>query len=166
MVEAGLAAEGLELLDGGLYEVSPRGPLHETLAGNIQDRLVAALPPGWYVRKEAAVAGDPFSLPEPDVSLVRGARRDHLRRHPTGGEMALVVEVAVTSVQEDRTKLPIYARAGVPCVWILDVPGRRLEVHEAPEPDGEFRFKRILHEGERVTVPVLEEEWTVEELLG
>ena len=68
--------------------------------------------------------------PEPDVAVVQEARADYRKRHPAGGETELVVEIADTSLASDLSmKRRLYARAGVPEYWVVDLNGRRLVVH-------------------------------------
>lgn len=65
------------------------------------------------------------SEPEPDVAVVSGSIRDHVQRHPQPHEVALVVEVANSSLSLDRAKATIYARANIPAYWIINlVEGR------------------------------------------
>ena len=72
------------------------------------------------------------SEPEPDVSVARGGPDDYEGRHPGPGEVALVVEVSRTTAAKDRKLGPVYAAAGIPAFWILDVKRRRLEVYSGP----------------------------------
>jgi Uma2 family endonuclease len=66
------------------------------------------------------------------VAVVRGSIRDHAKRHPHGNEIALVVEVADASLARDRRKAQIYARAGIPFYWIVNLRDRRLETFSDP----------------------------------
>lgn len=69
--------EPIELLDGELVVREPKGSRHETAVGLVEDALRRAFGPGWLVRVGAPLALDDVSEPEPDVSVVRGARRDY-----------------------------------------------------------------------------------------
>jgi Uma2 family endonuclease len=101
------------------------------------------------VQDHSPIDAGPDSQPEPDVAVVRGDPRDLLDRHPSGADLALVVEISVTSHAEDRAKAAVYARAGVPEYWQLDVPARRVVVRT--EPDGvEYRATRLVADGEEV----------------
>src|SRR5581483_11694181 len=94
--------------------------------------LDRSLPPGWHVAKEdPVVTAD--SEPEPDVAVLRGEIRDYTDRKPGPEDLGLVVEVADSSLRQDRTvKKRIYARAGVPWYWIVNLLDRRLEVYSDP----------------------------------
>jgi Uma2 family endonuclease len=130
MVEQGLFVdERIELLQGALVEMSPQHPPH---AGTIQ-RLTTLLAPALADRAEVriqlplAVSDD--SLPEPDVAVV--APGDYRQAHPTTA--LLVIEVAETSLNKDRLiKAALYAAAGVPEYWIVDLPGSSIDVYVAP----------------------------------
>ena len=76
------------------------------------------------------------SEPQPDVALLR-ARRDFYRRsHPTLPDVLLVVEVAQSSTRYDRQiKLPLYAKHGIPEVWIVDIESHQLSVHRNPQEE-------------------------------
>jgi Uma2 family endonuclease len=96
------------------------------------------------------------SSPEPDVAVVFGQIRDYLADHPS--EAALLVEVAESSLTYDRTvKQRLYAGAGVPEYWIVNLIDRQLFVFRDPAPDsatpGGFHYKscQILADTDRVT---------------
>ena len=75
-----------------------------------------------------------YSEPQPDLALLR--RRDDFYRehHPRAEDVLLIIEVAATSLRFDRkTKLPLYARHGIPKMWLVDLGGRRLVRHRAPQ---------------------------------
>lgn len=172
MAEAGILApdERVELLDGEVVQMSPIGPRH---AGGVR-RIYRAL--SRRVGDRALVdVQNPIRLgnrvePQPDVALLRPRDDLYLERHPDPGDVLLVIEVADTSAAYDRgTKLPMYARAGIPEAWLADWSDRRrptLEVHRDRSPDG-YRDVRRLGRGERVALLALPDvELAVDELLG
>ena len=167
MVDAGILRpdEPVELLEGRLVLVSPQGPSHASVVGVLAERLRAAYGAGFAIREEKPVELA-TSLPEPDVAVVRGAQRDYLARHPGGADTVLVVEVAVTSQEIDREKTRLYAEAGVPVVWLLDVPGRRIEVHTDPQPGGRYRLVQVLADDDVVTAPGVAARWSLRQLLA
>src|SRR5262249_7260862 len=104
-------------------------------AGTI-DLLKAALPgrvpAGWLLRIQQTLVL-PDSQPEPDFAIVRGTPRTYLTRHPTAADAGLVIEVADSSLLRDqRDKTRIYARAGIPIYWIVNLVDQRLEVYGQP----------------------------------
>jgi Uma2 family endonuclease len=162
MLEAGILRpdEPVELLEGRLVLVAPQGPPHASTVALLGDRLRSAYGTGLAVREEKPIELLD-SLPEPDLAVVRGSHLDYGSRHPHAHEVVLAVEVAVTSQAMDRDKIPIYARAGIPVLWLLDVPAHRLEVHADPRPDGRYRTVRVLGADDEVELPSLGAKWKV-----
>lgn len=168
MVEAGIlgADEPVELLDGELVVVSPQGVAHAALTSVLASMFAEAYAPAAHPRVQTPIDAGPRSRPEPDVAVARGRPRDYLERHPSGPDLLLVVEVAVTTLADARRKLPIYARAGVAVVWVLDVRRRRLEVHTDPDPRGAYGATTVLGDDDRVALPRRRRaRWRVADLL-
>jgi Uma2 family endonuclease len=124
--------ERLELIEGEIFRMSPQDSPHTTALDLTEDVLREIFRSGYRVRtqKPLAIAAD--SVPEPDIAVVRGSVRDYAKAHPTTA--VLVVEVADSTVWYDRNrKAPLYARAGIPEYWILNLRERALEVHRNPD---------------------------------
>jgi len=133
MIEAGILDEDarIELLEGQLVVREPQGSPHATAIQLTAEALRLAFGPGWSVRVQLPLALDDLSEPEPDVALVPGAPRDYREAHPS--RPVLIVEVAGASLGLDRTvKAGLYARAGVPDYWIVNLVERVLEVRREP----------------------------------
>ena len=122
-----------ELLQGQLYEMAPIGTPHLFVVTRLQHLFERALADGPRVLVQQALIVDKFNEPEPDVVILRGP----LSRKPRAADSLVVIEVAETSYDRDRTvKLPAYLRGGVPLVWIVNLPERRIEVYDrVPGPD-------------------------------
>jgi Uma2 family endonuclease len=137
MIDAGILGEDehVELVAGRIVEMSPEGPLHAgtiDLCAEILRRLFGA---DYTVRVQHPLVVDPDGEPEPDLAVVKGGPREHLADHPR--EAVLVVEVAESSLEYDRReKALLYARAGFPEYWIVNLRARAVEVHRDPAPDG------------------------------
>jgi len=135
--------DNLELLEGWLVPRMAKNLLHDIRVDMLNNWLVRHLPEGWYVRvQNSFVTRD--SVPEPDLAVLRGEAVDYEQRHPTATDAALLIEVADSSVDYDRQKLPIYARAGVPQVWIFTLESWQLECYSQPRPDGTFAARKTL----------------------
>ena len=137
MGEAGILREDerIELLRGALVEMSPPSPPHDDAVEWLNMRLVPlALEAGLSVRVQSAlVLVDQHSVPLPDLVVLDRRRRGS--PHPTTAHLA--IEVSVTSRRVDLAlKAGIYAEAGIPEYWVVDVPRRRLVRHADPQPDG------------------------------
>jgi len=161
MAEAGILDndDRVELVDGLLVKKMTKYGPHRVATGLASDTIAAILPQGWHVSKEDPVripgrAGEP----EPDISVVRGGRRDYLKRHPERTEVALIIEVAESSLDFDRgAKLRMYAGGGFPIYWILNVVDRQLEVYTEPSGDAEpmgYRQTAVLKPGDSVTFAI------------
>ena len=144
--------EPLELIGGQLIVAEPKGSPHAACVDMTGDALRAALPPGWIVRVQNPLALDDESSPEPDVAVVRGHHADYRHAHPA--RAALIVEVAESSLAFDRAqKGSLYARAGIPDYWIVNLVDRVVEVYRNPGPDVTASFGWRYSAVERVRPP-------------
>jgi Uma2 family endonuclease len=147
MMECGIISpdDRVELLDGLLVAMAPSTPPHDSTIHRVQYALLRKLGLGVLVRVLSSwIAGD-ISVPQPDLAVVPGDADSYFDRHPAAAH--LLVEVAQSSVLQDRvTKASIYARAGVPCYWIINVRDRCVEVFRDPD-----RFKACYNEAWRAT---------------
>jgi Uma2 family endonuclease len=131
--------ERIELVGGDLVCKEPQSARHAAVIFRVAEVLRGGFGSGWQVRSQLPLALGDDSEPEPDVAVVRGGPDDFFDAHPAGA--AVVVEVALSSLLFDRDdKASLYARGGVPDYWIVDVDGRRLEVHRDPGRDDSARF--------------------------
>ena len=120
---------------GRIVEMSPEGPLHAGTIDLCAEALRRAFGACYTVRVQHPLAVDPDGEPEPDLAVVKGGPRDHLADHPH--EAVLIVEVSESSLDYDRAeKARLYARAGFPEDWIVNLRDRTLEVHRDPTPAG------------------------------
>jgi hypothetical protein len=134
MIAAGIlkADERIELLEGLLVPKMTRHPPHDLTLGLLEDMLIPCLPAGWFHRGQSAIT-TADSEPEPDGAVCRGRRRDFDTRHPRAEDTGLAIEVADSSLEQDRTiKLRIYARSRIPIYWIVNIPERQIEVYSQP----------------------------------
>lgn len=139
MIQAGILTEDdpVELLEGWLVTKMPKHPKHSAVTQLIQAALTRALLAGWHVRGQEPVTTED-SEPEPDVVVARGDLRQYLERHPGPQDVALIVEVADSSLQRDRMlKKRLYAAAGIPAYWVVNLPELRIEAYSDPSGPGE-----------------------------
>lgn len=135
LVESGaFEEERVELLEGTLVTMTPQDSAHAYTVQRLTELLTVALQGRASVRVQSPLALTDDSEPEPDVAVVPIA--DYSAHHPAS--VHLIVEVANTSVQRDRfVKAPLYAHAGVPEYWIVDLGSRTVRVCRRPSA-GEF----------------------------
>jgi len=124
----------IELLGGLLVVREPQGGPHAMGIRMVEEALRGVFASGWDVRGQLPVALDDDSEPEPDISVVPGSFRDYRQAHPA--RAVLIVEVAESSLRLDRgEKGSLYARAGVPDYWIVNLVDHVLEVYRDPAAD-------------------------------
>lgn len=136
MAEAGILDDEarVELIEGDIIDMAPPGSPHAAAVHYLNEVLMYAVQGRANVLVQNPVRLSDFSEPQPDLALLR--RRDdfYRERHPRAGDVLLLVEVAATSLKFDReTKLPLYARYGVPEFWLVDLGSRRLSRYRAPQ---------------------------------
>ncbi|HEX4607995.1 MAG TPA: Uma2 family endonuclease [Urbifossiella sp.] len=126
-------ADRAELIDGWLVDKMPHTPRHAAVVDLANDAIARLLPAGWTTRSQLPVRLLGNNAPEPDVVVVPAPKSRYVERHPTAKEIALVVEVSDTSLDDDlRYKVPQYARAKLPVYWVVNLRARRVEVYTDP----------------------------------
>ncbi|MGL6097374.1 MAG: Uma2 family endonuclease, partial [Fimbriiglobus sp.] len=124
----------VELLGGYLVNKMPQGFPHSNTVDLLDDELRRHVPAGWRVRIQLPVTLSE-SEPEPDAAIVRGDRKTYTTRHPGPADFGIVIEVAASSLAEDRrVKGLFYAQAGIPEYWVVNVAERVVEVYTDPDP--------------------------------
>lgn len=170
LIETAILTEDdpVELLEGWIIQKKPHNPPHDSTIDQAQELLEGILPAGWRVRIQSAIT-TPDSEPEPGVAVVLGPARRYADHHPRPSEIGLLVEVSDSTLQRDReVKLPIYARAGVPYYWIVNLPERQVEVYSMPTLEGKYQERVDFKEDGVVAVMIGGQEVgriTVRELL-
>jgi len=132
------------VMDGEIIEHLPPNPLHAALAGIVAALLKGVFEArGYCVREEKPIRLKEYFDPQPDVAVVRGRPRDYLERFPAPQEVALLVEIAESSLAYDRgRKRSAYAAAGIAEYWILDLEQAQVEGYREPS-GGEYLSHRI-----------------------
>jgi Uma2 family endonuclease len=141
----------IELLEGRLVQMSPIGGEHGDTSVDLAvawTNILNGIPAlHEELRVSAAVTlriGD-HSAPEPDVLIAR--RRDG-RKYYEAADAVLVIEVSVSTRDNDLTiKRPLYARAGIPELWIVEPEARLIRVFRDPRPDGSWGHEAVATEG-------------------
>ncbi len=137
MIQMGILKDGdpIELLEGLLIRKMTKNPPHILAKGLCSDVLARLLPDGWFISDQEPITTSD-SEPEPDLAIIRGKRRDFTDHHPAPGDVGLVIEVSDSTLQRDQvTKQRLYAGAGIPVYWIVNLVERKLEVYTAPKID-------------------------------
>jgi Uma2 family endonuclease len=134
MIETDVLTEDdrVELLEGVISPKMTHKPPHDCAVSLVQDSCQPLLPKGWIIRIQSAVT-TADSEPEPDVAMVRGPARRYLSAHPGPKDIACLVEVADSTLFQDRNvKGRLYARARIPVYWVINLVDRHVEVYTRP----------------------------------
>ncbi len=153
MGAAGILAEDdrVELLDGEIVEMTPIGPRHASCVDRLNRLLVIGLGDRAIVRVQNPARVAFRSQPQPDLLLARPRSDFYALSHPTPDDILLVVEVAETSGAFDRdVKAPLYARAGIRELWVVDGTSAEVVVHRGPV-SGRYADVRTVGRGGQVT---------------
>lgn len=150
LAESGLIAERAELLRGVIFEKMPKSRFHVRLVRYLEALLRQQLPAEFLLQKE-----DPItcadSEPEPDLAVIRGAESDFIHQHPQTAEF--IIEVAVSTIDMDRSKAGIYAEAGVKEYWLVHAENCCLEVYRQPASSGYARHEVITTQAQSLVLP-------------
>jgi Uma2 family endonuclease len=142
----------LELMEGEIVEMAPIGSAHAAVVDSL-DTLLREVAPRAMVRVQGPLVLGERSAPQPDVMLLRPRADRYYNSHPAAADALLVVEVSDTTLQYDlKVKRPLYARAGVPELWIVDIERRELHVFREPQLD--YSFHRVLTANDKIVIAV------------
>lgn len=148
--------DNLELLEGYLVEKMTINPPHAVITAILFRLFVTLCKDAYFVGSQQPVTMSD-SETEPDILVVRGQAHQFFSRHPLASEVPLLIEVADSSLQNDQLqKKRIYARAGIPMYWIVNIPERLVEVYSQPSGNTFTPMYRQLQTyGYSDTVPVI-----------
>lgn len=169
MGEAGIFEPGarLELIEGEIYQMSPIGSPHAGCVAALTFFLSRLAQRNFIVHVQNPVRLNDFSEAQPDLALLRWRDDFYRHGHPSPGDVLLIVEVADTTVETDRAvKLPLYARAGISEVWLVNLPAERIELYAAPA-GGTYQTVKYFKRGEHAESQTLADvKIAVAEILG
>jgi Uma2 family endonuclease len=127
----------VELIAGEIVQMAPISPAHAGNVSRVAEQLTLRFARRAVVHVQSPVQIDLYSVPQPDILLLRPRDDYYAAATPQTADVLLAVEVAHSSLAFDRTvKLVLYSRAGIPEVWLLDVAARQLTAYREPTADG------------------------------
>jgi Uma2 family endonuclease len=150
MGETGILSQGerVELIAGEIVMMTPIGPPHAGSVDRLTRLWTSRLGDRVIVRVQNPVRFPPDTELQPDVALLRPRADFYGKSHPECADVLLLIEVADTTAETDRgVKIPLYAKAGIREVWLLDLSVERVEVYRQPSPDG-YREVLTYHRGQ------------------
>ncbi len=149
MAESGILHEDdrVELIDGEIVQMNPIGSRHAMSVIRLTQLLVPLAGEEAFVSPQNPVRLGEYGEPQPDLALIRA--RDYARSLPSPEDVLLLIEVSDTTLRYDReVKLPLYARSGIPEIWIVDLAGETIERHNEPSEAGGYRRTERSRRGE------------------
>lgn len=153
MRDAGIftAEDRVELIDGEVIEMSPIGPLHAAIVKRINKLLSAISLPDHIISVQDPIQLSDFSEPQPDIAIIIFRPDFYATQHPQSGDVMLIIEVADTSIDYDRSvKLARYAESMIPEVWIVDIDRHQIEQYALPA-NNQYRTKQSWSYGDTIT---------------
>jgi Uma2 family endonuclease len=153
MIAAGIlgASDRIELIDGEMLNMAPIGPKHAALTARLTKFFVMALGDTAIVSPGGPVNLGDFSEPQPDLLLLRPRVDYYAGNVPEVSDVLLLIEISDSTLAFDQeVKRSLYARHLVTESWIIDVEGRRIQIHR--EPDGHGSYAQSLGFGPTDTV--------------
>jgi Uma2 family endonuclease len=157
MAEAGILKpdDRVELIEGAIIEISPIGSPHAACVYRLYSSLPEIIKHRALVWVRNPVRLDDFSEPVPDVSLLKLRKDFYAAHHPMPTDVLLIIEVADSTLLKDRNiKVPLYARAGLAEVWLVNLPKELIEVYSDPV-NGKYRKCEKFKRGEVVKSPTV-----------
>lgn len=155
----------VELINGELVTMPPIGEQHASKTRRINQFFSRRVGESAIVDIQNPVALDAHSEPQPDIALLKPQADFYEKSHPRPDDVLLLIEISDSTLRYDReVKVPHYAKAGIPEVWVLDITHQRLEIYRRPSVDG---YRQILYpELQEQVAPVLlpELRFSVEQL--
>ena len=153
MAETGILTQDdrVELIEGEIITMSPIGNRHGSCVMRLIAVFGALAGKDFILNAQNPVRLNNYSEPQPDISLLKPRNDYYSQGHPTPDDVLLVIEVSDTTLAFDRLiKVPLYARAEVPEVWIADLTGDGVEAYSEPV-NGNYQKVRRASRGETLT---------------
>ncbi len=165
MAETGIIKpdDRVELLNGEIITMSPIKSFHAGIVNYLCRVLNEKLKGKATILPQNPIHLNNRSEPEPDISVAKFKSDDYRQNHPTADELWVVIEVADSSLNVDRTiKAPLFAEANIPEYWIINIPEKQIEVFKKPE-NGKYQISNIFKKG-KLSCEAIEFEILLEEV--
>jgi len=155
MGEAGILTpeDRVELINGEILEMSPIKSKHTSTVKRITALLYSLVSQELIISVQDPIAIDQYSEPEPDIALLKPSDDFYASGHPRPDDVILVLEVSDATLLKDQTlKLGLYASAGIPNYWIVNLIDNRVEVYSNPH-DGIYKSRLFMDREEILSIP-------------
>jgi len=145
----------VELIEGEIIRMSPIGSPHAACVAKFIKVFTAIPNLNATLWIQNPVRLNEFSEPVPDVALLKPREDFYAERHPRPNDVLLIIEVSDTTLLADRNvKMPLYARAGIPEAWLVNLPRKMIEVY-FDLADGRYRKCLKFKRGETFASPTV-----------
>lgn len=169
MAQAGILGEDdrVELIEGEIVEMTPIGSTHAATVKRLNRIFSQRIGGQVLISVQDPIRLGEHSEPQPDLALLQSREDFYTSAHPGPEDVLLLIEVSETSAEYDReVKIPLYARFGIPEVWLVDLEGKAIEVYQNPSYKG-YREVQTLSQGARLSPSSFPDlELPAEEILG
>lgn len=168
MAEVGILkpSDKVELLNGEIIQMSPINNYHANIVDEIQDLLSFDLLGKYKIRIQGPIRINRNSEPEPDIYVSIKPKLKNYKKnpHPSAKDVLLLIEVSDSTLQKDRKiKLPIYAQAGIPEYWIVNLVDDQIEVYLKPKEE-KYTSKKIYKKGDKIKCSKIDFELSVSDI--
>lgn len=168
MAEAGilLPDEKVELINGELIRMSPIGSKHAYVVDRLNIELITRIGKQAVIRIQQPIKVAQHSEPEPDVLLAKGPIERYKEKIPTNLDVILLIEVSDTTLDYDREiKIPLFAKVGIPVVWIVNLQEEEVEVYEDLQK-GAYRIVNTFQKHDTLNIPGFDTQIPVLDIFG
>lgn len=139
MAQVGILREDdrIELIKGELIDMAPIGSKHASTVGVLTKLVILAAGEQGFVTSQSPVVLNDDSQPQPDLLLLKWRADYYVSALPQPGDVLLLIEVSDATLHFDRDiKIPLYAKSGIPEVWLVNLEDATIEVYREPSPEG------------------------------
>jgi len=157
MIELGMLKdyEKAEIIEGELIQKMPIGKKHSAVVEKLNEILRDRLGKSVSLRNQQPVRFGKYNEPEPDLAILHRREDFYANTRPVPKDVLILIEVSDATLKYDRdTKLTLYAEAGVPEAWIVNLPNDIIEIHQKPSV-GIYQLTKIFKRGEQIESEIL-----------
>jgi len=168
MAEVGIIPHDaqVELINGKICHMSPVKSFHSSVTDQLFDMLAFELRRKAIIKSQNPIKISADSAPQPDLVVAKYYKHWYRKRHPEPEDIHLIIEVAQSSIQYDtREKLQMYALAGIPEYWVIDLNDYKIHVYRQPEGD-KYLFEEIIDDSGIATCETIDFQLNAKEIFG
>jgi len=156
----------VELINGKIRYMSPINSPHAYVTGECDHELQSQLKDTAVIRCQSPIHISDVSLPEPDLVAAKLPRKNYKKRHPEPKDIYLIIEVAESSIEYDTgKKLAMYALAGIPEYWVIDLNDYKIHVYRQPDGD-KYLFEEIIDDSGIATCETIDFQLNAKDIFG